>query len=155
MQTMSHSAASVRTLFRQPQNEYPLFEAARLVGLSEADLRSWIASGEIEAVDTRDGLRIPWSELVVLAMDVIGQETIEEALGPNVERALPELVRLSELRVRIPRYEIAAIEQIAAMNGTTVDDVVGFELLDPVWTNAEWLDALIPSFAEALRWPQA
>lgn len=154
MHTMSQSAAAIRALFLQPEPHYPVPAAATLAGLGEAELQAWIAAGEVEAVDTRDGLRVPWPELVFLAMEVIGQEAIEGALGPDLGRAMPELVRLAELRVRIPRYEIAAVEQIAERSGTSVDDVVAWELLDPAWANAEWIDTVVPSFAEALRWPE-
>jgi hypothetical protein len=91
---------------------------------------------------------------VTFALELIGQAAIEDALGTDLERAMPELVRLAELRVRIPRYEIAALEQIAARDGSSVDTVVASELLDAAWANAEWLGVLIPSFGEALRWPE-
>jgi hypothetical protein len=154
MQPMSHPAPSIRTLFVQPETHYSLSNTATLLGLEESEVRGWIVSGELEALDIADELLIPWSELVTFSLELIGQAAIEEALGTDLERALPELVRLAELRVRIPRYEIAALEQIAARDGSSVDTVVASELLDAAWTNAEWLGGIIPSFGEALRWPE-
>lgn len=153
MQIMSHSAPSIRTLFLGPAAHYSLSDAATLLGLEESEVRRWVASGELKALDLAGELRLPWSELT-FALELIGQEVIDRALGTDLERALPELVRLAELRVRIPRYEIAALEQIAARDGSSVDTVVAWELLDAAWTNADWLGAIIPSFGEALRWPE-
>ena len=154
MQIMSHSAPSIRTLFLEPAAHYSLCAAATLLGLEEPELRRRVASGELEALDLAGELRLSWSELVTFALELIGQEAIEEALGTDLERALPELVRLAELRVHIPRYEIAALEQIAARDGSSVDTVVASELLDAAWTNADWLGGIIPAFGEALRWPE-
>ncbi|HEX7150316.1 MAG TPA: hypothetical protein VF618_02425 [Thermoanaerobaculia bacterium] len=81
------------------------------------------------------------------------QEVVEEALGADVVRAIPELLRLSQLEVRIPRLEVVALERVAARDGKSVDAVLARELLDFVSAHAEWLEGEIPGFAAALAWP--
>ena len=83
------------------------------------------------------------------------QEEIEAALGNNLATAIPGLLRLADLQVRIPRMEVVALEQVAARDGKTVSAVLGRELLDFVSTHSEWLSGVILGFAEALVWPGA
>ncbi|MDQ3280250.1 MAG: hypothetical protein M3Q69_02425 [Acidobacteriota bacterium] len=53
-------------------------------------------------------------------MDFWSQEVVEEALGAELAQALPELLRLTELEVRIPRMKVVALERLAALDGETV-----------------------------------
>ncbi len=46
--------------------------------------------------------------------------------------AIPELLRLADLEVRIPRLEILALERLADRDGKSVDAVLARELLDVV-----------------------
>jgi hypothetical protein len=96
---------------------------------------------------------LPWAEVVFMGMEWWGQEAIEEALGADLQRALPELVQLAELRVRLPRYEIAAVERAASREGKSVDAVVARELLDFASAQAEWVGPEVPGLAAALAWP--
>ena len=41
-------------------------------------------------------------------MDFWSQEAVEEALGAEVAEAIPELLRLTDLEVRIPRMDVVA-----------------------------------------------
>jgi len=68
---------------------------------------------------------------------------------------IPELVRLTELEVRIPRMEVVALERVAARDGKSVDAVLARELLDFVSANAPWLDREVPGMLAALAWPEA
>jgi hypothetical protein len=147
-------AANVRRLFLHPQPTYPIAEAAVLLGIDWRDMRGWIESGELEGVESDEGLVLPWGELVSFAMDFWSQETVEEALGEEVAHALPELLRLTDLEVRIPRFEVAALERVAARDGKTVDALLARELLDFASSHATWLAAEITGFAEALAWPE-
>lgn len=119
------------------------------------DVRSWIESGELEGVDSDEGLVLPWPELVSFAMDFWSQEVVEEALGADVADAIPELVRLVDLEVRIPRIEVVALERLAAREGRSVDSVLARELRDLVSVHSEWLSREVPGFAFALAWPDA
>ncbi len=62
-------------------------------------------------------------------MDFWSQAAVEEALGAEVVAAIPELVRLTELNLRLPRLEVTALERVAAREGRAVDAVLGSELL--------------------------
>jgi hypothetical protein len=80
---------------------------------------------------------------------------VEQALGAEVAEALPELLRLAELEVRIPRIEVVTLERLAARDGETVSAVLARELRDLVSVHSEWLSREVPGFADALAWPEA
>jgi hypothetical protein len=85
---------------------------------------------------------------------LLAQEAIEAALGADLADAIPELLRLAGLEVRIPRLEILALERLADRDGKSVDAVLARELLDVVSAHSEYLATAIPGFTAALRWPQ-
>jgi hypothetical protein len=152
---MTATATNIRRLFLRSEPSYSVAEAAKLLGMRARELRDWIEAGEIEPVDTDDGPRIPWAEVVSFGMDLWSQEVVEAALGADVAEAIPELLRLTELEVRIPRLEVVALERVAGREGRTVDALLARELLDFVSTHAEWLEGEIPGVAEALAWPHS
>jgi hypothetical protein len=78
---------------------------------------------------------------------------VEEALGADMAEAIPELLRLADLEVRIPRMQVVTLERLAANDGQTVSAVLARELRDLVSAHAEWLSVEIPGLAEALAWP--
>jgi len=90
---------------------------------------------------------------VSFAMDFWEQAEVEAALGAELADVLPELLRLDDLNVRIPRLEIAALERIAVRDGRSVDAVLARELRDLVSAEAHWLASEIRGFPEALAWP--
>ena len=149
------SRSNIRRLFLQPKSSYSVASAARLLGISKPELREWVDVGEIEAIATTHGLRVPWSEIVAFGMDLWSQAVVEETLGENVAEAIPELLRLTELSVRLPRMEVLAMEKIAAREGRAVDALLASHLLDFVSAEANWLADQIPGFAAALAWPAA
>jgi hypothetical protein len=110
------------------------------------DLRGWVAAGEVEAEKLAGKEAITWAELVSFAIDLWSQDEIEGALGAEVTEAIPELLRLTELEVRIPRVEVLALERVALRDGRSIDAVLARELLDFVSAEAEWLDREIPGF---------
>jgi hypothetical protein len=144
----------IRTLFLHPQPTYTVAEAARLLGMDGRELGEWLESGELEGLDTAAGLVVPWAELVSFGMDFWSQEVVEEALGADLAAVLPELLRLTELEVRIPRMQVVTLERLAARDSETVDAVLARELRDLISVHAEWLSAEVPGFAEALAWPE-
>jgi hypothetical protein len=149
------STAAIRRLFLQPQTSYTLREAARLLGMKPRGLCGWVEAGELDAVDTDEGLTLPWAEVVAFGMDLWSQEVVEVALGADLAEAIPELLRLTDLEVRIPQLEVVALERVAAREGRTVDTVLARELLDFVSVHAEWLEREIPGSADALAWPES
>jgi hypothetical protein len=96
---------------------------------------------------------LAWGELASFAMGFWEPEVFEATLGAEVAQALPELWRLAELEVRIPRLEIVALERLAAREGRSVDAVLARELLDVVSAQSHWLMDEIPGLAAALAWP--
>jgi hypothetical protein len=148
------NVAEIRSLFLHPHPTYPLSEAATLLGMDWRDVRAWVEVGELEAVDTEQGLVLPWGELVSFGMDFWSQEVVEAALGADVAEAIPELLRLADLEVRIPRMQVVALERLAARERLTVGTVLTRELRDLVSVHSEWLSAVVPGFAEALAWPE-
>ena len=147
---MTASPVQIRELFLHPRPTYSPAEAAEAVGMSFEDLWGWTALGELEADENGD---VPWAELVSFAMDFWEQADVEAALGAELADVLPELLRLDELNVRIPRLEIAALERIAVRDGRSVDAVLARELRDLVSAESSWLCREIPGFARALHWP--
>ncbi|HEX6101256.1 MAG TPA: hypothetical protein VF432_33375 [Thermoanaerobaculia bacterium] len=145
---------NIRTLFLHPRPAYPLPDAAALLGMDEREVRGWVEVGELAAVEGGGGLEIPWAELVSFGMDLWSQEAVEEALGADVASVIPELVRLTDLEVRIPRMEVVALERVAARDGRSVDSVLAGELLDFVSANSAWLDREVPGMLAALAWPE-
>ena len=70
--------------------------------MDRRNLPGWMESGELEGIDTSQGLVLPWSELVSFGLDFFwSHETVEEALGPDLATVIPKLLRLSDLKVRI------------------------------------------------------
>src|SRR5260370_20400927 len=124
------SSELIRRLFLEPKPTYSVADAAILLGMKQRDVRGWMEAGEMEGVDTDEGLVLPWGELVSFGMDFWSQEVVEEALGADLAAVLPELLRLTDLEVRIPRLEVVALEKLAARDGETVNAVLSRELLD-------------------------
>jgi hypothetical protein len=98
-------------------------------------------------------LRVPKEEMMAVAFELWPQEVIEEALGADGARVLPEAIRLVELRARVPRYQRDMLRYFAGRDGTTVDRVLARELEDVASAHAEELEAALPGFADALAWP--
>jgi len=144
----------IRQLFLHPKPVYTFDEAAAILDWPIEEVEGWVEAGELEPDRTPEGWRIEWAELVSFAMGFWEQSDVEEALGADVAEALPELLRLRDLEVRIPAMEVVALERVAAREGKTVDAVLSRELLDFVSANAEWLSAEVTGFAAALTWPQ-
>lgn len=147
---MTPSPTRIRDLFLNPRPAYSPAEAAEAVGMSIEEVWGTAALGELEADESGE---VPWEELVSFAMDFWEQAEVEAALGAELADVLPELLRLEDLNMRIPRMEIAALERIAVRDGRSVDAVLARELRDLVSAESAWLSAEIPGFAQALHWP--
>ena len=144
----------IRSLFLSPYPTYSIAEAADLLAMDCREVRGWIQSGELEGVKSDEGLAVPWSELVSFGMDFWSQEVVEEALGADAVEVIPELLRLVDLEVRIPRMQVVTLERLAARSGETVSSVLARELRDLVSVHSEWLSVQVPGFVAALAWPE-
>jgi len=150
---MTATPATIRELFLHPRSTYTSAEAAEAIGMSVEDVEGWMEVGELEGIEVRGSVVLPWEELVSFAMGFWKQSDIEEALGAELAEALPELLMLSDMEVRIPRMEVVALQKLAARDGKSVDSILARELRDLVSAQSEWLASVIPGFAAALSWP--
>jgi len=83
----------------------------------------------------------------------VDQSVIEETLGDDALRLIPEAIRLVELRARVPRYQRDVLRELARRDGTSIDDVLTRELEDVASAHADELAAAFPDLATALAWP--
>lgn len=151
---MTEAAAHIRRLFLDPKDTYSDAEAAEIFGMALLDLTGRIESGEVEGTRTCGGMTVSRKELISFAMDYWPQEAIEEALGDDLAKIMPKFLRLADLHVRIPCYEILALEQLAERDGKSVDAVLARELRDVVSAESDFLTANLPCFTATLNWPQ-
>jgi hypothetical protein len=124
-----------------------------LLGCPVQQLRREIAEGLIVAISTADGVRIPRSEMMAAALARWPRAEIEEALDRDARLVLPEAIRLTELRARVPQYQRKMLAYLARRDGTTVDDILSRELEGIASAHSEELATAIPGFAAALSWP--
>ncbi|HEX3067265.1 MAG TPA: hypothetical protein VHX14_01730 [Thermoanaerobaculia bacterium] len=151
---MTDPMTHIRQLFLQPKDTYSVPEAAEILDMPLHEVRGWMDVGELESIRKCAGLVLPWGELVSFGMDFWSQETVEAALGADLAGAIPTLLRLADLEVRIPRFEVLALERIAKRDGKSVDAILAHELLDFASANSDFLAKSIRGFRAALRWPQ-
>lgn len=144
----------IRRIFLDGAPSVSLREAAELLGVRVEDLRRDIDDGVILAASAGGGVRVGREELIAAAMGTWEQAAIEEALGDDAVRVLPEAVRLVLLSVRVPRYQRDVLAELAQRHGTTLDEVVARELEDVVCAHAEELGRVVPGLESALAWPR-
>ncbi len=145
---------SIRLIFLSPRPHVALMTAADLLGIPLQRLKREIADGSIVTVSNGVGVRVTKEELIFTAMRTWPQGVIEEALGEEAQRVLPEPIRLVELRARVPLYQREMLLCLARLNQTSVDEVLTRELEDVASAHAEELAALMPGFEDALAWPE-
>jgi hypothetical protein len=86
-------------------------------------------------------------------MEIWPPDLIEDALGPDAAAVLPDAIRLTDLRVRLPRYHVDMLEHFAERDRTTVSGTLARELDAVASAHAEELSSSIAGFAAALAWP--
>ena len=120
------------------------------------DLRRAIRDGEIEATEIApNDWRIPWHALAALAVDMWGIETIEEELaGRKAATVLPPLVRLANITLRLPRYQVAMLEVLGRRPDHSVNSIVADALLPIAEDRADEMELIIPGFKEAIHFPE-
>jgi hypothetical protein len=144
---------SVRRIFLTRRPNVTYMTAADRLGISFLELKAEIAEGTIVAVSTRMGMRVS-KEMIAAAMRKWPQAVIEEALGNDAARVLPEAIRLVELRARVPRHQKEMLQWLARRNHTSVDDVLTRELEDVACAYAEEIASELPGFELAMSWPE-
>jgi hypothetical protein len=103
----------IRSIFLHHEARVTVGEAAGMLGWSRGEMDAAIANGEIEVVGTCSGMRIESRELAEVALQRWPLVTIEEALGRDAALILPPGLGTRKLTVRLPRYQIGALEVLA------------------------------------------
>lgn len=120
----------IRTIFLQEGAHVSISDATLLFGWSRRRMGEAVEAGEIETIATWSGIAIAREEVVAIAVDLWSLETIEDALGPDASRVLPEAIRTCQLPARLPHYQVAMLEHFAEQRQTSVSDVLARELDD-------------------------
>jgi hypothetical protein len=144
----------IRTIFLQEGANVSISDATVLVGWSRRRMKTAVDAGEIETIATPSGKAIVPEEVMAIAVDLWSLETVEEALGPDASRVLPEAIRTRELPARLPRYQVAMLEYFAEQQQTSVSNVLARELEDLASAHFEELSSAVHGFAEAFHWPR-
>lgn len=144
----------IRHIFLHQRPHVSLMTAANDLGWTLKEMRAAVARGEIRVMRTKLGTWVWRDELVAKALEIWPLDVIEDALGDDAPRVMPEAVRTAELRARVPRYQVAMLEHMAGREATTVSAILTRELDDVASANAEELFAAIPGFRAAFEWPE-
>jgi hypothetical protein len=143
----------IRDIFLHQRPHVSISAATALLGWTRREMSNADRAGEVEVAKTEIAEWVWREELMAKALDTWPLEVIEEALGADAERVLPEARRSAEVRTLLPRYQIAMLHYLAEQNRTTVSDILTRELEDVASANVDELSAAIPGFASALEWP--
>jgi len=143
----------IKTLFLQPAESYTLREVAALTAIPVRKLRREAASGDRDASKVRGSWRFTWRQAVYVAMERWTLAEIQDALGEDAANALPPLLALRAVTVRLPEYIVRALEVIAANDGTTFDDALRAELIEFAGSHSGRMEAEVPGFRAAYLFP--
>jgi len=147
-------AEAIRTLFLGGKRSYPLDEAASLLAWPRHRLRSELAAQYLVPEIEWESKRVPWRAVAVLAVGEWSYGRVEDVLAEQAS-VLPTLVRSDNLSVRLPRFQIAAIDAAARRSGRTVDEFLSSYLADLTCMEAPALSEDVVGFREAYHWPAA
>jgi hypothetical protein len=145
----------IRAIFLHHAPRVTIDEAAGLLGWSGAEMNAAIRNGEIEVVETCSGKRIELRELAVYALQQWPLTAIEEALGRDATLIIPPALRTRRLTVRVPRYQIGALQVLAEDGRESVEAMLTRMFEELADLHQERLARLIPGLAEAMAWPEA
>ncbi|HXA16121.1 MAG TPA: hypothetical protein VN380_03975 [Thermoanaerobaculia bacterium] len=112
-----------------------------------------VSTPTVELWTTPLGKWFPRAEMMAKALEIWPMHVIKEALGDDAEGILPQAIRNSELRVRLPRHHIDMLHYRTDQQETTVSGVLERELDGIASAHVEELSAALPGFAEAMAWP--
>ncbi|HSY47302.1 MAG TPA: hypothetical protein VLC46_00675 [Thermoanaerobaculia bacterium] len=143
----------IRTVFIDRAESYPLSEVARLTGIPPARLRREVRSGDRDAEKVNGRWRFTWRQLVFVALERWTLTRIQDALGADASHALPPLLSLRSVTVRLPEYIVRALELVATDDGMTVDDCLYGELIDFAGAMSDRLARRVPGYRRAYLFP--
>jgi hypothetical protein len=144
----------IRTIFLYPQRHVSIPEAARLLGWSSAALARAIGAGEIETTTVCAGEAIARDELLAKLRELHPVERLEAALGRDAAKFLPPLLRTRRVTLRLPSYQIAMLEHLAAGLEMTAGQFLSLQLDELAGEHVGTLSAAIVDLAQAMAWPQ-
>jgi excisionase family DNA binding protein len=145
----------IQAIFLHHEARVTIGEAAGMLGWSRGEMDAAIANGEIEVVGTGSGTRIERQELAEVALQRWPLVTIEEALGRDAALILPPALRTRKFTVRLPRYQIGAIEVLAEDGREPVEALLMRMFEELTDLHHERLARVIPGLGEAMAWPGA
>lgn len=145
----------IRAIFLHHEPRVTIDEAADMLGWSRGEMNAAIRNGEIEVVGTCSGKRIELRELAAYALHQWPLATIEEALGRDATLVLPPALRTRRFTVRLPLYQIGALQVLADDGRESVDAMLTRMFEELTDFNQERLSRVIPGLGEAIAWPEA
>jgi hypothetical protein len=145
----------IRAIFLHHEARVTIGAAAGMLGWSRGEMDAAIAKGEIEVVGTCSGVRIEVRELAEVALQRWPLVSIEEALGRDAAVILPRGLRTRKLTVRLPRYQIGALEVLAEDGREPVEAMLIRMFEELADLHHERLARVIPGLGEAMAWPSA
>jgi hypothetical protein len=143
----------IRAIFLHREQRVTVGVAADLLGWSFAEMKAAIRNGDIEVVETGGGTRIERCELAAYAMQQWPLTSIEEALEREAALVLPPALRTRTLTVRLPRYQIGALQVLADDGREPVETMLMRMFEELTDLHHERLARGIPGLAEAMAWP--
>jgi len=146
--------AHIRAIFLHHEPHVTVDEAAVMLGWSQGEMDAAITNGEIEVVGTCSGKRIELRELAEVALQRWTLTTIEEALGRDAASILPPALRTRKFTVRLPRYQIGALQVLAEEGREPVEAMLMRMFEELADLHRERLARVIPGLGEALAWPE-
>ena len=145
----------IRAIFLHHEPRVTIADAAGLLGWSRAEMNAAVRNGEIEVVETCSGKRIELREVAAYSLQQWSLTDIEEALGRDATLILPPALRTRKLTVRLPRYQIGALEVLAEDGRESVDAMLTRMFEELADLNQQRLSRVIPGLTEAMTWPEA
>lgn len=143
----------IRTLFLQPSDSYRLADGARLLGVSPGTLKREAEDDMREEYQSGDQWQFTWRQLACIALRRWTLAEVEDALGTDAATALPPLLTLRTVTLRLPAFIVCTLETIANREGTTLDACLHQELMDFAGVWAEEMEATHPGFRRAYLFP--
>ena len=143
----------IQTLFLRPVESYRLAEGARILGISPATLRREAEEDRRKEYRSGDRWRFSWRQLACIALRRWTLAEVQDALGVDAATALPPLLTLRTVTLRLPAFIVCTLETIANRDGTTLDACLHQELMDFAGVWSAEMEATHPGFRRAYLFP--
>jgi hypothetical protein len=145
--------ARIRSVFLGRKESYSLAEGARLLGIAPATLRREAEDDKREEYRSGDRWRFSWRQLACIALRRWTLADVQDALGTDADAALPPLLTLRTVTLKLPAFIVCTLETIASRNRTTPDACLHQELMDFAGVWADDMEATHPGFRRAYLFP--